>query len=279
MWLCILLWLVITAPAPHRDWQAVDSFGYQLQNVRVRAVQESDYDLMVIDYSVDGSAKGAFHKGDVQKMQRKADGCRRLLLAYLSLGEAEDYRYYWRAGQTPSWLERENPDWPGNYKVRFWHEDWQCIVLDYAHKLAELGYDGIYLDLVDAYQYWEDQGQDDARQRMVALVHRVAASARSRAGADFGIFAQNADELAADLPVLTGVGREGVYFGLEQDNRATPPENTRIFESQLDRLVRKGKLVLLIDYTNRPEQIASARERASRRGYLSLAAPRQLDRL
>src|SRR5690606_7270424 len=76
----------------------VESWGYQLQQVERDAVATSPYDLMVIDYSRNGSAELAFSRADVAAMQRKPDGGARLVLAYLSIGEAEDYRSYWQRG-------------------------------------------------------------------------------------------------------------------------------------------------------------------------------------
>ena len=58
-------------------------------------------------------------------MQRKPDGGARIVLAYLSIGEAEDYRSYWQRDWSvspPAWLGAENPDWPGNYAVNYWDE-------------------------------------------------------------------------------------------------------------------------------------------------------------
>ena len=28
----------------------------------------------------------------------------------------------------PVWLDVENPDWQGNYKVQYWHPEWQAII-------------------------------------------------------------------------------------------------------------------------------------------------------
>ena len=30
--------------------------------------------------------------------------------------------------QLPSWLEDENPDWEGNYRVKYWEAEWQKII-------------------------------------------------------------------------------------------------------------------------------------------------------
>ena len=61
-----------------------------------------------------------FTSSEIAQIKNKANGGKRLVLAYMSIGEAEDYRYYWQKDwerNKPSWLDAENPDWPGNYKV------------------------------------------------------------------------------------------------------------------------------------------------------------------
>jgi hypothetical protein len=80
----------------------VKSWRYQLQGVNPYVVANSSADLVVIDYSGDN---GAFTKAQVEQMQRKSDGSRRIMLSYMSIGEAEDYRWYWpnrsRHGSAP----------------------------------------------------------------------------------------------------------------------------------------------------------------------------------
>ncbi len=82
----------------------------------------------------------------------------------MSIGEAEDYRYYWQdswINNPPNWLEDENPDWEGNYKVRYWDKDWQSIIYgndnSYLKKIINAGFDGVYLDIIDAFEYFENQ--------------------------------------------------------------------------------------------------------------------------
>ncbi len=81
----------------------------------------------------------------------------------MSIGEAEDYRYYWKStwnSNPPSWVERENPDWEGNYKIRYWDPRWKAIISgnddSYLKKILDAGFDGVYLDIIDAFEYFED---------------------------------------------------------------------------------------------------------------------------
>jgi len=78
--------------------------------------------------------------------------------AVFSIGEAEDYRTYWQPGWTsspPDWLTAENPDWSGNYLVRYWDPSWQGIVFAELAAIVAAGFDGVYLDKIDAYESFE----------------------------------------------------------------------------------------------------------------------------
>jgi cysteinyl-tRNA synthetase len=67
-------------------------------------VAGSPFDLVVVDYSRNGTESGRFARAEVERMRKKPDGGRRIVLAYLSIGEAEDYRYYWQ----DTWIETVN---------------------------------------------------------------------------------------------------------------------------------------------------------------------------
>ena len=126
----------------------------------IDAVTARNYDLIIMDlYFHDGST---FSAAEVDQLRAKANGGSRLVIAYMSIGEAEDYRYYWQQNwnnNPPAWLDEENPDWEGNYKVRYWEEDWQAVIFGnqdaYLSKILNAGFDGVYLDIIDAFEYYE----------------------------------------------------------------------------------------------------------------------------
>lgn len=275
----LLVFMLLLSPAvAARDWAAVESFAYQLQGCDLAQLQSSDFDLLVMDYARDGHAENRYRAAEVASLRQG-----RLVLAYLSIGEAEEYRFYWkpefRPGR-PDWLLPPNPNWPDNYKVRYWDPEWQAIMADYVDQILEAGFDGLYLDLVDSYQYFPDRPQ--ARQEMIDFVGRLARHARAKAGADFGIFPQNAEELLEDpayLDLITGIGKESTYFGYPTDEVASDPEWTAEVEQRLDRAVAAGKLVLNVDYTSRVDQARQATRRAHARGYREFIAVRELDQI
>jgi len=124
-------------------------------------LQGTNYDILLIDAFYDGLE--ALTADEIESLKTKANGGARLVIAYMSIGEAENYRFYWQSGWNttpPSWLAEENPDWPGNYKVRFWEKSWQDIIYgndnSYLKKILDAGFDGVYLDIIDAYEFFED---------------------------------------------------------------------------------------------------------------------------
>ena len=119
-----------------RTLAAAKSWGYQLQDVDPDVIAASPYDMVVIDYSRDGTSETVFTPAELETMKRKPDGGRRIVLSYLSIGEAEKYRYYWKwywgwffGWFAPSWRDRQNTEWRGNYAVRYWEPGWQEIIV------------------------------------------------------------------------------------------------------------------------------------------------------
>ena len=125
----------------------------------VDAIANTNYDYIIMDFFYDNQE---FTVEQILQLKQKANGGQRLLICYMSIGEAEDYRYYWNNdwdNNSPNWLEKENPNWRGNYKVRYWEEEWKDIIFgndnSYLKKIIDAGFDGVYLDIIDAFEYFE----------------------------------------------------------------------------------------------------------------------------
>lgn len=266
-----------------RDWSQVTSFAYQLQNLNLTEAGSSPFDLLICDYSLHGDEQSRLSAAQVAQLKKAPDGQRRYVLAYLSIGEAEDYRFYWRPEfkpGSPSWLGEPNPQWPDNYPVKYWEPSWRAVVFSYLDKILEAGFDGVYLDRVDAFEMFPNRAT--ARAEMSELVQEIARYSRQRAGQDFGVFPQNGEELLVEpgyLETITGIAREDTYFGYPKDSQASPKQWTSELEGRLRKVVDSGKIVLNVDYSNSPEQAAEARARASENGFLEYVASRELDGL
>jgi len=268
-------------------WKRVRTWAYQLQHPTVAEIASSPFDLVVIDYSQDGSTDSRFTKRQVTRMQRKPDGNRRLVIAYMSIGEAEPYRFYWKKGWrpgSPEWLLKPNPDWPDNYRVAYWHPDWQRIIFgspgSYLDQIIDAGFDGVYLDIVDGYENFE-KTRPQARTEMIALVRKIAGYARNTRGInDFGVFPQNAPELLENptyLSVITGLGKEELFFIATDE--ATEDENREWDASLLSKAHEAGKLILLVDYCEQNRNVREAYIRSRTLGFIPYCSTVELDRL
>jgi cysteinyl-tRNA synthetase len=152
---------VTTLNAAKNFLYLLDQGGYAASRDFLKTLAGTRYDLFIIDaYDMDNRP---FSKTEISSLQRKPGGGRRLVLAYLSIGEAEDYRPYWNPAwkkSPPRWLAAENPGWPGNYTVRYWDPAWQEIITGeggYLDRIIEQGFNGVYLDIIDAFEYFEAQ--------------------------------------------------------------------------------------------------------------------------
>ena len=136
--------------------------NYASKTAFLNALGATDYDLFIIDAFYGGT--NAFTLAEVNSLKTKASSGSRLVIVYMSIGEAEDYRYYWNPSwntSPPDWLAEENPEWQGNYKVCFWMDEWKSIIFgkadSYLQRIIDAGFDGVYLDIIDAFEYWEEQ--------------------------------------------------------------------------------------------------------------------------
>lgn len=266
-------------------WTSVRSFAYQLQRYDFDELVGAPVDLLVIDPFDDRGER--WSAGEIAAVRRGPPAKR--VLAYLSIGEAEDYRPYWRqawdrdgdgrpdAG-APAWLGPSNPDWEGNYKVRYWMAAWRRTVAYSLDRIVEAGFDGVYLDIIDAYEFWRPRGRRTAARDMVRFVREIASRARG-GNPSFGVFPQNGDALGRRdryLAVVDGIGREDLFFeGSRQQDRA----ETRAGLHNLALFRDAGKLVLVVDYVTRPRRVGAFVRRARAHGFVPYATVRDLDRL
>ena len=261
------------------------SFLYQLQNIDVVQVAASPYDLVVTDYSHDGSAEGKLTTAEVAALR---SGGARTTLAYLSIGEAENYRYYWQPGWlpgSPAWLGPFNPDYPDNFKVRYWDPAWQAIIFGspgaYLDQIIAQGFDGVYLDVIDAFEFWGPDGNNErpsAAQDMVDFVKALATYARTQRP-EFLVFPQNGSQLSvvdsSYIGTVDGIGAEDTWT---VGNRTQTRYDTDHVTAWLDLFRDAGKTVLAIDYPTVTRRIDEFYARAEARGYVPFNPPRDLDR-
>ena len=275
----------------------VKRWGYQLQSPKVSVLAASPHDLVVIDYSRDGTADEAFSAADLAAIKQRPDGGRRLVLAYLSIGEAETYRSYWRwywGGKwytkplgwllAPSWLGPENSSWRGNFAVRYWDDGWQRLVTGpdgYLERIVAAGFDGVYLDKIDSSIEAIAKSRPSARDDMREFVRRIAEKGRAqRAG--FLVVPQNGEELLTDdgyIALIDGIGKEDLLHGEFKEKVANPENVIARRTALLSRAKEAGKTVLAVEYLDDAQRIAEARRRLEGLGFVPYFGDRELKTL
>lgn len=271
------------------------TWAIQLRFLNQASVVNSPYDLIVMDYAPDANKDPTrtHTRAEVEALKQKSDGGRRLVLAYLSIGEAERYRPYWRAawddalGQRPAWLLAENPAWPGNYRVRYANPEWQALIFgtpeSYLDRILEAGFDGVYLDRVDAFQ---DEGQDngppaEAEDTMLRFVTRICDHAR-RIDPKFIVVMQNAEELLQHATLrqrLDGIAKEDLAFGADNSTNANPADWVQDSLRYLRRARKAGLTVLTIEYVKEAASVEAVKKLNAREGFRLYLADRLLDSL
>lgn len=271
-------------------FSAARSWAYQLKNlgpVQRQAIADSPYDLMVVDYArsldSDVDQEVPLTREEVAAMQRKPDGGRRIVIAYLSIGEAENYRYYWKPEwnkKRPAWMKGESKEWKGNYLVQYWNPDWQRIVYgnpdSFVDRILAAGFDGFYVDRSDAYYRFGDS--KEARDRMVDFIIDLSKYIHARKS-DAAIMIQNAEELLERpnfVAAIDAIAKEDLVFGITHREERNKKDDIEWSDNLLRAAQSAGKRIFVVEYLTKPTNIATARQFMSSHDYVLYYGPRGL---
>jgi len=202
-----------------------------LDDETVDQITSSSYDMVVLDYIPSEKENTDYPMAEVIAHIQNASHPK-LVLAYIDIGEAESYRTYWQGGWRvgdPAWIAGEDPDgWEGNFPVAYWDKDWRDIWLGengYLQGIVARGFDGVYLDWVEAYSdenviaLAKKDGVDPIDE-MIGFVADIADYGRERSPG-FVVIAQNAAELAQSneyVDAIDAIAQEQVWYDGGADN-------------------------------------------------------------
>ena len=248
----------------------VSSWHYQLQNLDLDRIATVAADVIVVDFARAGVA---LTKEEVVRLKIGPGGKSRIVLSYLSVGEAEEKRFYWDPlwkGQEegrPTWLKLENCAWPGAWSVRFWQDGWKRIVyrdqVSYLRKIIQAGFDGVYLDRVDMFEDFPEiaKEQPNAPQEMIDLVADLAQTARAiRPG--FLVVPNNGLSLLAHRDfrrTIDGLGMEELLFSEKGTGVRNDPRKVNDNLALLRKLQWDYKPVFTLEYLITKDAIEAAR--------------------
>jgi cysteinyl-tRNA synthetase len=268
-----------------------DAFG-KTKEAAVAKLAACERDWVVLDAAFDEET--SWLPADLEVIRKSRSG--RKIIAYVSIGEAEDYRVYWKAewrkngkltALAPPWMLPENPRWKGNFPVKYWNADWQQIILTSIAGAMSSGFDGVYLDIVDGFENFEQDGSEfidnrlnpetkqSYRRDMVDWVKTIVAAARAKNPAAI-VVPQNGSQLLAHPDFIQAINAIGIEDLFTEGNKVQPAEHTREVLDHLKKMADSGKPVLDIEYPKAPARQAFAREQAQKNGVTWLITDRQL---
>ena len=262
----------------------VKSWHYQLDAVDVEALAKRDVDMLVTDYA-QGGGKVPLTVEQVARLKTKPDGTRRIVISYLSIGEAEEFRFYWNDAwktEKPAWLVRENCAWPKAWMVRYWDPGWREVIVSganaYLKRIIDAGFEGVYLDRVDMWENTRDLNPN-AKMAMIDFVAELAATAR-RLKPGFIIIAQNAEDLLDDRRyrrTVDAVAKEELFYSKTDTGGRNKPEDVAASLRHLKWLSWQWKPSFPVEYLLKAGDIATTDKEARGLGLVPVFPTRALD--
>lgn len=282
----------------------------------IESIANSKYDMVVLEPTktckdgLDFDTAGMVRRIKNSKASDGKSG--KLILAYINIGEAENWRWYWdkiSSAKNPEHNIIISPDpdgWKGNYLAAFWEDKWKDIIiygsdtakgLPYKSAIDEAisdGFDGIYLDWIEAYEETRvtqaaKKAGVDPKKEMIKFLSQIRAYTKQRID-DFIIIQQNAssivDERDEAYDYIDAIAQEGVWYdGTAYDEWDDPsacdiPNDTDLtleYIINLSRYIKKGKPVFNVEYAEKNAE--EVYELSRKNGYIPYCSRRALSKL
>jgi endo-alpha-1,4-polygalactosaminidase (GH114 family) len=287
----------------------VDSFDYFIapgvdgaprSGQAFQAAASEPYDMLIADYYaghkiIDPTGVRVFQESNARRD--------RLAIAYIDAGEfmrccsnidlADQASWFDANGNltaaAPSWFGPQNGSFKGLWVVRDWDPAWQAYVLGEIDKMIDLGFDGVFLDVLYNDSVWGPNGSaagkagvPDYRERQKDFAKAIWRHVRDeRHNSRFVIITNYSSVLEDNVPALTeglhysdAFMKESDYF--DRDNKPAPwVGNTPIDQYFATRyakfyagMIKLHKVVLQQTYNLSFDNEALMLEESARYGYL-----------
>lgn len=135
----------------------ISSDNFTSKQAFLDSVAATNFDIVLTDLFFNDEM---LSPSEVEALKTKANGGKRLVISYISIGSAENFRYYWNEDwelHNPNWLKKPYDGYEDEIWVKFWKDEWQQIIFgnddSYMKKIVDAGFDGAYLDNLEAYYF------------------------------------------------------------------------------------------------------------------------------
>ncbi len=278
-YILISFFLLMMNSCTNNNFSKIKSWGYQLQNYQgpfdYSRISKSSDRLWVIDYASD---EKPLSLNEVSRLKKNNN----ILISYLSIGEAESYRPYFKKLPKDLLIE-SNKDWEGNFRVKYWDSRWQSVVIEYLNEVLAAGFDGVYLDIVDAFDYYEEGKEKKQKaQEMFKFVRKLHNHAKAT-NPDFFFIQQNGLSIVSHLEndkdwfeLIDAVGIESMFFsGTKKMNNPFNLDESII--KYLSAYQKEDIPVFSVEYLNDKKLTSKYRSLAKDYKVIPLAAARSLN--
>jgi cysteinyl-tRNA synthetase len=230
-------------PVSKMQLTAVRNWAYNIQHVDTSRQREelvgTHFDMYVLELAVTETGKENFDIAalirDIRQYNISTRNVDPLILAYVDVGQAEEWRWYFGAGWgigNPEWIAGNDPDnWAGNFPVAYWYADWQNIVIygyngrSMVEETLKAGFDGIYMDWVEAFSDVNvtakaQADEIDPAAAMFDFIGNIRTYARQsspNANPGYLVIAQNASDLYQENPgrynsIIDAIALEAIWY-------------------------------------------------------------------
>jgi cysteinyl-tRNA synthetase len=219
-----------------------ETWACQLQNFSPSLVSKTTFGIVVVDYSRDGSDEGMLKASEVKEMKKGG----KVVLAYINIGYAEEWRFYWDKIKDATFVGSADIRWKGEHLILdFDNSAWKDIIHEYVEKIKKIGFDGVYLDGVNAYE--EFQNQKEHVVEMMQLLKNV----RNWLGNDKKISILNAYDLEKFDPSIVNLVN---YLSVESLFYIKTRKRKKSYYSDILKMIKpfqeSGIKILSLDYVD-----------------------------
>ena len=250
--------------APVKEVKDYKSWSYVLNNINFDAIKKSNYDVVIIDIETNNKLVDA---ETIKSLKPKK------VFAYASLGQAENYRSYWKKEwdkTPPVWIGKENRYWKDNFEIKnLMAPEWVEISKRTVDMIIAMGYDGVLVN-----------GLPETTQA-VDFLNEIVSYIKSKKPT-LSVFVQDSENLSSDarfMGLIDGIVKQGLIFSRLSDGTSGKVNGeeyiTRTIET-LKKFKQNNKQVFVVEFVS-GDLYATAKKRIEENSFIPYSAPLTLN--
>lgn len=211
------------------------------------------------------------------------------VLAYISLGEVEQYRDYYQTVKNSGAVLHENKNWPGSFYVDIRNPEWARVLIEEAiPELLRMGYSGLMFDTLDnaIFLAQQDGGKDGQYAGMDTAAVRLVKAIRHHYP-DIHIMVNRGVEIlpqiAADINSVLAESTYTMYdFDTKKPVKLKAPDRRYYTEALAKAKQANPSLkIYSLDYWNPDDKkgVAEIYKAQQKQGYIPYVSTVELDEI